>query len=634
MGRNILNVTRCLGRLCCLVFTVLLLNKAVSAQTHYDNYSDLVKAVELTESPTDGLALLKQQEAHIDKWEAAQQAKFYMLIGRYYELNLAIDLAEKSYSQSIDVLEKVPLNKDLIVSYLERSYMKYLQTNVTADYCPDRKKAKELAEQLGEPEIIVRALSQYAFCFNNSDNFAQGIKILQQALEMAQDNNISLNRQAIIYNATGILYRNNEIHDKAYDNTLKAYTAWKENGDVEGQFNMLHVLVGEAIALENWHLAGSHLEDMFALAETNPVQPDFEFFAYFNQGRLAYFQGDMLAALDALTKATSLKNTTEENYFVDLSYAFLALSQAKLGNLEQAYNYIASISVQSSLPEQIKILLEGIDALQQANSNVIVDTYFKLTDLQRARMLQFVNNQSMLDSNKHESNIVVFEKQLLEQKLAISELKLSAAQDKERINQLTKLAISLGAAILLMAIFWLARSQRKFKMLAQTDPLTGGANRRHTFARGRELLEYARKNKQHFSVILLDIDYFKKINDKHGHAAGDSAIRHVTKVAQTALRDDDLFGRIGGEEFLILLSKTGPSKTLSIAERIRREIEINPFMLNQQNLQLTISVGCNSVAPESAKNDLSLDELINQADEAMYQAKQNGRNQVRVFKQY
>ena len=161
--------------------------------------------------------------------------------------------------------------------------------------------------------------------------------------------------------------------------------------------------------------------------------------------------------------------------------------------------------------------------------------------------------------------------------------------------------------------------------MAHTDPLTKIQNR--TAFNDSILREYnlAKRNRQHLSLIFIDIDYFKSINDQYGHECGDFALSSVAKWIKASIRDCDMIFRYGGEEFVVLLSDTPLDKATLIAERIRQTIEKNTLAYAMQTLQLTASLGVSTLLG----ND-TVQNLINRADNAMYQAKQQGRNRVQI----
>lgn len=166
----------------------------------------------------------------------------------------------------------------------------------------------------------------------------------------------------------------------------------------------------------------------------------------------------------------------------------------------------------------------------------------------------------------------------------------------------------------------------ELEVLASRDPLTGVSNLRHFHHLAGLELEHARRMGRTFSLMALDLDHFKHINDQHGHAAGDAALRAFAAACRTALREPDILGRVGGEEFAIALPNTGPEGARIIAERLRRLVEdLRPDLPGGGTLNFTVSIGVASCGPEAYPG---IPDLLALADGALYAAKKAGRNRV------
>ncbi|MDA8335119.1 MAG: diguanylate cyclase [Peptococcaceae bacterium] len=162
---------------------------------------------------------------------------------------------------------------------------------------------------------------------------------------------------------------------------------------------------------------------------------------------------------------------------------------------------------------------------------------------------------------------------------------------------------------------------------ARMDALTGIFNRRYLLELGHRELERARPGGRPFSVVLIDIDHFKDVNDTYGHSAGDLVLKSVVRTCAGALRSRDLMGRWGGEEFVLILPGASPDGALAVAERARKNIAGSVVSLdNTTTVSVTASFGVAGVAaPESGT---SLEKLLEMADQALYRAKNSGRNRV------
>jgi diguanylate cyclase (GGDEF)-like protein len=175
-------------------------------------------------------------------------------------------------------------------------------------------------------------------------------------------------------------------------------------------------------------------------------------------------------------------------------------------------------------------------------------------------------------------------------------------------------------------------TERKFAemeltRLARTDVLTGVTNRRYFFELAENEYQRFLRYQHALTIILFDIDHFKRVNDTYGHHAGDYVLKHFAGKSQSLLRTSDAFARYGGEEFIALLIETTQESALETAERIRQEIESLKIDFEGTRIPITTSIGVTFADP-----NIQLEKLIDMADKALYQSKQNGRNQVTVWR--
>jgi diguanylate cyclase (GGDEF)-like protein len=169
--------------------------------------------------------------------------------------------------------------------------------------------------------------------------------------------------------------------------------------------------------------------------------------------------------------------------------------------------------------------------------------------------------------------------------------------------------------------------EKKLESQAQVDYLTNLSNRRYFMEQAEMELSRSRRFGKSLSLLMMDIDFFKKVNDKHGHNAGDEVLRKLADVCRQTLRTVDIVGRMGGEEFAIILPETEMVKALEAAERLRESIaQAKVPMESGLSLQFTVSIG---VTSQIYLND-NIDVLLSQADKALYKAKESGRNKVCV----
>jgi diguanylate cyclase (GGDEF)-like protein len=174
----------------------------------------------------------------------------------------------------------------------------------------------------------------------------------------------------------------------------------------------------------------------------------------------------------------------------------------------------------------------------------------------------------------------------------------------------------------------LERRRRAVWTASSIDSLSGLFNRRYLLERFEALQAKTREARLPLSVLLFDIDEFKRINDTHGHAAGDEVIRAVASILSNSTRATDLSGRLGGEEFVLVLDDTDHDVALAVGERIRASVEAAHIETAEGAVHVTLSVGITS---QPADEGRSIDALLREADDALYRSKRAGRNRVTMF---
>jgi diguanylate cyclase (GGDEF)-like protein len=205
-----------------------------------------------------------------------------------------------------------------------------------------------------------------------------------------------------------------------------------------------------------------------------------------------------------------------------------------------------------------------------------------------------------------------------------------AGRDVASVMAVTGIGLSLSLALLgwvmvtgrARALRLAADMTQELRHMAQHDPLTGLPNRAMFSERLQSELTRAERHRWRFSVIFLDLDHFKPINDQYGHAVGDLLLQQVARRLQDAIRASDTVGRIGGDEFVVLLPELAESQTaIGLAEKIRQTVR-QPFMVGGQALTISCSLGV-AIYPDDGVDEIA---LTKSADEAMYRAKDGGRD--------
>lgn len=313
--------------------------------------------------------------------------------------------------------------------------------------------------------------------------------------------------------------------------------------------------------------------------------------AHLTRGGLLRRLGRWSAALDDLEIARKRFEETKNARFLEKTQEERSLAFAGAGRWQEAFEaQAAQMALRGELEEKLK-------------------------EEQTARLrVQF-------DSEKKEQE----NRALLRE----NELRDQALRAATRVRQLQTIAIILGtlviAALAYLVVKHIANANR-LRVMAMTDELTKLPNRRHVLMVAADSVAFARQHAMPLSLLMLDIDLFKRINDRFGHDTGDAVLRRVADAGRASLRRrEDVMGRTGGEEFIVVLPRTDAQAALDVAERLRASVEAIDCSDLHPELRVTISIGIAAWTSGEA-----VDALLKRADELLYRAKERGRNRVEM----
>lgn len=238
-------------------------------------------------------------------------------------------------------------------------------------------------------------------------------------------------------------------------------------------------------------------------------------------------------------------------------------------------------------------------------------------DQNKAKLLAI--QKAKVDAVKKNTQIEILDKENML-------LKTQALLDSESAQN-KRLALALLTMVLVMFVLWTYKNRRNYLRMqhyAQTDELTGVANRHYFTQQANTVIKYCKRTDQPVSFIIFDLDYFKRINDSFGHQVGDTALKTAVNAAKLACRKNDIVGRLGGEEFGILLPGCASHLASFIAEKCRKAIEQADYSSSGHELEVTASFGI----ADSSNSEYNFEKLFAGADFALYQSKDMGRNRV------
>jgi two-component system cell cycle response regulator len=212
--------------------------------------------------------------------------------------------------------------------------------------------------------------------------------------------------------------------------------------------------------------------------------------------------------------------------------------------------------------------------------------------------------------------------ELLKEQSRVRSLEIATQQRDLRLQQVRILVLLVLVTLAAGLIAWRFRETRRLRRLSKQDSLTGIYNRRYIFERLSKQLETLSPTRGQLSVLLFDIDDFKSVNDRHGHPVGDAVLQSLAGAFREGLRPGDAVARVGGEEFLVLLPRTGPEEALAVARRLNGLVRSLPIRAGRETLHVTISIGVAS----AAQGRSTAEALYAAADEALYRAKAHGKD--------
>jgi len=215
---------------------------------------------------------------------------------------------------------------------------------------------------------------------------------------------------------------------------------------------------------------------------------------------------------------------------------------------------------------------------------------------------------------------------ILDQKNKLLELTSQVEEQSKRNFQLLSMIVLIMLTGISLWLWRVKKQKERYQKLSQVDALTNVLNRRYALKLAHEVHHDSLINNSYYSVIIFDLDYFKTVNDRFGHAMGDWVLKKVSDCVTLQVRAVDVFGRLGGEEFLVILPQCTSDDAKKFIERCIEAFKKIKHPKLPSDFQITASFGI-----ASKSNGESLEELIIEADNAMYRAKRNGRNQIQIY---
>ena len=458
-------------------------------------------------------------------------------------------------------------------------------------------------EEQNSPEIYIDGFFTLSWIFYYLGDVPSALDYGLQALKLSQDVKLR-DREAWALDAVASFYRDPEQSVEMHERALKIF---EELHDIEGQSRVLNNWACVLLDKGDSTAALAKSKKSLQLIRKHSMKKD-EIFVSGTIGEILIAMGEYSQAQGTLQEAISLADT----YGPDISYVYLlvGIGQTFLAQnaLEQAETYFlealdvaTNLEIQSERMRCHQYLSEVYE--RWGNFDQALEHYKLFHALKdsvagenSARQIATLKMSHQIETVKRDAEI---------QRLQNEKLKLEIEEHK--------------------------RIQAILENLATRDPLTNLNNRRHFLLLAEKEWHRALRYKHSFTVLMLDLDHFKQINDQYGHSIGDQALISVAGIIQAALRTSEIAGRYGGDEFAIILPETTAKNGMVVSKRICNEIIAQVIQTETGSIALTASIGVAGLTDKNRESIQSLDTLLNRADKALYEAKRAGKNQTYLY---
>ena len=594
----------------------------------YAEQQDLDSIMEISFTNTEATLLSLTQVApetlpiRARRWHYLNKALTEVQLQLFEDMKRSLRLAEPLFEGSAEELQDHNFQQAKATLFMLQA--RHANNNSSfnkAIYYSEAARSLSKAHKLNS--IYVLATSELANSYVNITDYERALTLNYQAYSQA----ITLNKPSVIAYVNqiyGNIYHDLGAFPDAIEYFTKALKSYQDLGYSEFVSTSIFGIASAYRYLKNYDLSIKFFRQYQESVKSLSFQKS-HYMAFYGLGMTLAEIPKCLQALPNLQRAIEIGGP--KDWDLEL-YKKKAYCNVLMGNITEAESSFAqAMAIVSKLPElhNTKWAVELVQiesTIENAKKNFHVA--YELLNQYNRKMLTI--NQNLYSDRLTDVRIT-----LGEQKKDIEiQLLQERSYYQEKQASLYLYAMFAGIIVLSVLILFLVqyyRKSKKFHILSMKDSMTGMYNRRHIFSRLEAMYEGNEHALHSFSVLCLDIDNFKSINDSYGHTAGDKVIKDIAKLSAKTLRITDVLGRIGGEEFMAILPRTEPTQAESIARRLLARIESTPTILdNGTVLHVTISIGiCHS------KQEISTAQAIyHEADLALYQSKNKGKNRLSI----
>ncbi|PCH97096.1 MAG: hypothetical protein COB83_03345 [Gammaproteobacteria bacterium] len=568
---------------------------------------------------------LDQMSPHYKLWWLLRKAQAENLLYFFEKFELTVDQAQQSIN--LQTPARITINFDIFRGLILQRQGRYqlAQKNL--------KKAKQLARKNEFTYLAVRAKQELAYTRSLTEVYELSLTELQQAYVEA----FALNDEFLIAKINevyGAIYGYMHDYAKSIDYYQKALTSYQKLGYPALEVEAIYGLAATYRYWSKYELAIKYYQQYQKAIEFSPNNINGKFYASYGIAMSEAEQGNCQQALVTLERAINLEGLLDYKAELYKRKAQCLIKENKLTAAEQSLAKADDIFI--AFPEligtrwQIEVIKIRAELAQaQGNSDQAYQLLKEFNDSQLQLLKKNSSDRLLRVRSALEVERQNVEISLLQQRAKVQKLKFEQQKHKNSMQVYIISFVVMLIFLILFFVYFQWRNNKKLVLLSVRDPLSDSFNRRYVFNFLNKLISSNTAEKNTVSIMVIDIDDFKQVNDSYGHPFGDTVIREVAKIGTEIMRSEDVIGRVGGEEFLCVLPRIDAVQCLHIAQRFVNKVNACEFLAsdaddNNQRVNVTVSIG---IATTSA-NTYSSSDLYVQADKALYHAKYNGKNRA------
>ena len=615
-------------------------SKEESAQlAQFDQVAEQVETLKNT-----NLVLALEQisvfESQLSQLSVDQQLLYYKLIAEIYIAQNQYTKAHATLNAGLGLAKHLSSPSILISELLYLRGFSFESLGDIATATQNYKKGLEVAESLHDKVFIAAGLINLGAIAYLTDDYQRSLILLNDAYNIAEQTDDD-ELKGSVNSELGIVYGYIEEDQQSMAYYQQSYLHFKKAGMLLAAHNSLNNIAIHHNSKKKYKQAISVLQTI--IAETNKDSPSSLMYSIYSNMAWAYLKKEepnAEAAYEYLIKAKQYLKAIEQHdvqlqFYIGQAFVLFELARydETLASIHEAEKILASHQTLTQHKKQAYINIVNLRAKVAFEQKTFKKAYLIKSEVINLieQLVEKEDDRSIAQVRlKLESEHADLQSEILQNQQALHEASLveaKLANEEQRLYLIISALIALAFAWLLVKLI---QSQHKLKIATSIDSLTKIANRRSLMKAAQSAFNQASNRKKHLSVLMIDVDHFKYINDNFGHHCGDEVLKEVALLSSKMLRKSDIFGRYGGEEFMVCLPKTSMRSAIEIAQRIRLCIEQHDWKFAIKDLKVSVSIGIATFDGASKKNNevSDLSELIKSADEQLYQAKFSGRNKV------